>query len=99
MEELVGGERRASWVRRLEEMAYFFHATRRPQQAKSALAVALALDSSSRGGREIGFCEQLARTSLAAIVQMEEERRAEESKTSLVLTPQEAAQEAQRMRR
>ncbi|MBP1686288.1 MAG: hypothetical protein H6Q33_2431 [Deltaproteobacteria bacterium] len=99
VEELFGGEKRASWVRRLEEMAYFFYATRRPQQAKSALAVALALDASSHGGREIGFCEQLTRTSLAAFVQMEEQRRAEESKSSLVLTPQEAAEEAQRMRR
>lgn len=99
VEDLFGGEARASWVRRLQEMAYFFHATNRPRQAKSALAVALALESSTRGGRDIGFCEQLARTSLAAFVQMEEERRAEESKSSLVLTPQEAAQEAQRMRR
>jgi len=99
VDELFGGERRASWVRRLEEMAYFFHATRRLQQARTALAVALALDASTRGGRGIAFCEQLARTSLTACVQMEEERRAEESKSSLVLTPQEAAQEAQRMRR
>ena len=99
VEELFGGDLRPSWVRRLQEMAYFFHATQRPQQAKYALAAALALDSSTRGGRDIGFCEQLARTSLAAFVQMEEERRAEESKSSLVLTPQEAAQEAQRVRR
>jgi hypothetical protein len=99
VEELFGGDLRPSWVRRLQEMAYFFHATQRPHQAQYALAVALALDSSARGGREIGFCEQLARTSLAAFVQMEEERRAEESKSSLVLTPQEAAQEAQRVRR
>jgi hypothetical protein len=99
VEELFGGDLRPSWVRRLEEMAYFFHVTQRPQQAKQALAVALALDASTRGGREIGFCEQLARTSLAALVQVEEERRTEEAKSSLVLTPQEAAQEAQRIRR
>ena len=99
IEELFGGEMRLSWVRRLEEMAYFLHETGRPEQAKGALAAALALQGSGRGGRDIGICEQLARTGLAAFLQMEEERQAEESRTSLVLTPQQAAREAQQRRR
>lgn len=98
VEELFGGEIQLSWVRRLEEMAYFLHVTQRPEQARRALAAALALEASRRGGREIAFCEQLARTSLAAFLQMEEERREEESRTSLVVTPQQAAREAQRRR-
>ena len=99
IEELFGGEMRVSWVRRLEEMAYFLHATGRADQARHALAAALALDESSHGGREIGICEQLVRTSLAALMQREEQREAEESRTSLVLTPQQAAREAQQRRR
>lgn len=99
IEELFGGEMRPSWVRRLEEMAYFLHATSRVEPAKRALAAALALQESSHGGREIGICEQLGRTSLAAFMEREEQREAEESRTSLVLTPQQAAREAQQRRR
>jgi len=99
IEELFGGEMRLSWVRRLQEMAYFLRGTGRCEQANRALAAALALAASSRGGRDIGICEQLARTSLAAFLQMEEERQAEESRTSLVLTPRQAVHEAQQRRR
>lgn len=98
VDELFGGARQPSWVRRLEEMAYFFHATGRVDQAKRALAVAIALEASTQGGRGISFCEQLTRTSLAGFLQMEEQRQEEESRSSLVLTPQQAAREAQRRR-
>jgi hypothetical protein len=98
IEELFGGDRRASWVRRLEEMAYFLHATARVEQAKRALAAALALEHSNQGGRGIAICEQLARSSLAAFWQMEEQRREEEARSSLVVTPQQAARELERRR-
>ena len=98
VEEIFGGERQASWVRRLEEMAYFLHATARALQARRALAAALALAESTRGGREIALCEQLVRGSLAAHWQMEETRREEETRTSLVVTPQQAARERERRR-
>jgi hypothetical protein len=97
--ELFGGEMQSSWARRLEEMAHFLHETARPEQGKRALAAALALAASNRGGRDIGICEQLVRTSLAAFLQAEEERQAEEARTSLVLTPQQAAREAQQRQR
>ncbi len=67
--------------------------------ARRALAVALALESSTRGGRDIPVCETLARSSLAAFMQMEEEREKEEAKTSLVVTPQQAAREMERRSR
>jgi hypothetical protein len=98
VEELFGGERRASWVRRLEEMAYFLHATGRVEQAKRAVAAALALAESTRGGRDIPLCEQLARSSLAAFWQIEEQRRQEDSRSSLIVTPQQAAREMDRRR-
>jgi hypothetical protein len=98
IEELFGGDRQPSWVRRFEEMAYFLHATRRVDQAKRALAAALALEASTRGGRGILVCEQLVSTSLAAFLQMEQQREEEEVRSSLVLTPQQVAREAQRRR-
>ena len=79
-------------------MAYFFHATRRIDQARRAVAAALALEASTRGGREIPLCEQLVRTSLAAFLQMEQQREEEQARSSLVLTPQQAVREAQRRR-
>ena len=98
VEELFGGDRQQSWVRRLEELAYFFHATGRADQAKRALAAALALEDSAHGGRGIALCETLVRSGLAAYVQAEEQREAEAARGSLVLTPQQAAREAQRQR-
>ena len=99
IEELFGGDRRGSWVRRLEEMAYFLHATGRREAAQHALAAALALDASTHGGRDVPVCEQLARASLFAFLQVEEQREQEEVRSSLVLTPQQAAREMQQRRR
>jgi hypothetical protein len=56
------------------------------------------LETSSHGGHEIGICEQLVRTSLAAFWQVEEQRQQEEARTSLVVTPQQAARELERRR-
>lgn len=99
VEELFGGTSQLSWVRRLQEMAYFFHATGRMEAAQRALATALALEFGPRGGRDIPFCEQLVRTSFFAFLQMEEQREEEEVRSSLVLTPQQAAREMQQRRR
>jgi hypothetical protein len=99
VEELFGGARRDSWVRRLQEMAYFFFATARAEQSKRALAAACALEAGDRGGRDIPLCEVLARRSLAAFLEVEEQRVQEETRGSLVLTPQQAAREAQRRSR
>jgi hypothetical protein len=97
--ELFGGERRQSYVRRLEQMAYFFSATGRDASARQALAVALALAANDAGGRNIPFCEQLARVSIAAWHQVASEREAERAKSSLVVTPQQfAAEQAKRQR-
>ena len=99
VEELFGGERQASWGRRFTEMAYYFHATRRPLQARRACATALALEASRHGGRDIPVCETLTRAGLGAYLQAEETRQAEEARTSLVVTPQQAARELQQRRR
>jgi hypothetical protein len=93
VEELYGGDMRQSWVRRLDAMAYVFLATNRRSAARRALAVGLALESSTRGGHDIPFCETLARSSIAAYMQMAAQREQEEAKGSLVVTPQQAARE------
>jgi hypothetical protein len=99
VDELFGGDFRASWVRRLEEMAYFLHTTGRPEAAQRALAAAVALEAGRHGGRDVPLCEQLARTSFLAFLQIEEQREQEEARSSLVLTPQQAAREMQRRTR
>jgi hypothetical protein len=98
VEQLFGGELQASWGRRLEEMAYFLDVTGRPDAARRALAAALALETSTRGGRDIPFCENLARISLAAFWQVEAKREEEQARSSLIVTPQQAAREAERRR-
>ncbi len=98
IEELFGGALQPSWVRRLEEMAYFFRATGRREAAERALSAALALESSTHGGRDIPLCEQLVRACFFAFLQMEEQREEEEVRGSLVLTPQQAAREMQQRR-
>ena len=77
----------------------FLDVTGRPDRARSADAVALALAASTRGGRDIAFCEDLVRMSLVGFWQAESERAAEESRGALVVTPQQAAIEAEHRRR
>lgn len=96
VEDLFTGERQQSWARRLYEMAYFFAVTRREPSARRACAVALALQESAHGGREIPLCEQLVRGSLAGFLQMAAEREQEQARSSLIMTPQQAAHAAQR---
>jgi hypothetical protein len=99
VEEMFGGDKRESWQRRLETMAHFFHATGRAEAAKRALAVGLAVGVSEHGGKGIAFFEQLCRTSILAYWQLAEQRQKEESKSSLIVTPQQAAREAEAHRR
>jgi len=93
-----GGENRGSYVRRLLDTAWIFHATRRPLAARRALATALALEHGNEGGKGIPFCETLVRMSVATHFRMTAEKKAEESKTSLIMTPQEARARAERDR-
>jgi hypothetical protein len=98
VEELFGGELRDSWARRLYEMAYFFWASGRAEQARRAVAAAAALARSGRGGRDIPFFEELARTSLAVYFEAAVEAESERTASSLVLTPQQLRAERARRR-
>ena len=94
--ELFGGEWGAVYARRLYEMAYFLSVTGRTPRAQEAVAVALALAESGHGGRDIPFCEHLARTSLGLHFQVAVEEEQERAKSSLVVTPQQFASETRR---
>lgn len=99
--EMFSGENGRSYARRLEETAFHLAATERLEAAKRALAVALALKRSERGGKGIPFCEELVRQSIALHYQEERQKEKEESRGSLIMTPTEFAarmQAAQRRR-
>lgn len=93
VEQIFGGSMQASWVRRLEEMAYIFQVTRRPDVAKRALAAALALQDSRRGGIGIPLCDTMVTAGMTFWMRMEHKQEAEESRSQLVLTPQQALRE------
>lgn len=88
VEEIFSPPQRDSWVRRLYEIAYFLWASGRREPATSAAAVALALEKSEHGGRQIPFCETLARGSLTYFFQELMEKEEEQAKESLIMTPQ-----------
>lgn len=88
--EQFGGAMQASWVRRIETLAYVLHRSGRVESARSAFAVALALEKSTDAGRGIPLLELLVRTCLSAYVEVAQTRLAKEREESLVVTPQEA---------
>ena len=99
--ELFSGEYGQVYARRLEETAFYFAATERPEAAKRALAVALALKRREQGGKGIPFCEELVRQSIAIHYQVEQQQEQEEARGSLIMKPAEFAarmQAAQRRR-
>jgi len=99
--EVFSEENGQSYARRLEETALHLATTERIEAAKRALAVALALKRSERGGKGIPFCEELVRQSIAMHYQEEQQKVQEESRGSLIMKPAEFVarmQEAQRRR-
>lgn len=57
-------EARTRWARRLLEMAWIFHATERPREAKIAYATALALHDLEKPPRHLPFVKTLAQRGL-----------------------------------
>lgn len=94
--DIFGGDMQASWVRRLEHMAYYFHASGRALAARRALAAALALDASKDAGNGVSFCEALVGSGLAYWQEVTAQRAAEQSRGQLVMTPEQARRELQR---
>jgi hypothetical protein len=95
IDDVFGPDQRPSWARRVYEMGYYFAVTGRPQRAAQAVAVARALEGSG-AAREIPFCAQLVRASLAFFFQRTLQEEQEREQTSLVLTPQQAVARRER---
>jgi hypothetical protein len=85
--ELFGGDAARAYRRRLEEMAYYLHATGRPTEARVAVASARALAAGVTGGEAIPFFEALARRAFAALLAEEGEREKVEAESSLLVRP------------
>jgi hypothetical protein len=99
--EVFSAENSRSYARRLEEATLHLVAGGRLETAKRALAVALALKRSERGGKGIPFCEELVRQSIAMHYHEERQQEQEEAQGSLIMRPAEFAarmQAAQRRR-
>ena len=87
-EELFGGEVGEFYAGRMEDMALYLSLTGRAQQAKTALAVALALKERDLGGLGVPFLYGLIQRSLAVLKaqgQAKEKERREGS--SLIIKP------------
>jgi hypothetical protein len=85
--EVFDGEQRHSYIRRLEEVAYFLLASGREERARQALAVSLALAESNRGGAGIPLCEALVRKGLALWDSVAKGQEMERQQDSLVVSP------------
>jgi hypothetical protein len=94
VDAVFGGAMRDVWVSRLTEMGRYFAATRRPERAAAAGAVAAAL-AAGTAPRDIPLCDQLVRASFAYFAQLAAEQEAERAKGSLVLTPGQVARQRQ----
>ncbi len=87
LHELFGPETGRPYRRRLEEMAYFLHATGRAGLARTALASANALATSRTGGEGIPFVEELTRRSFALLLQEDAARARADAETSVLVRP------------
>ena len=88
LEAIFSGEQRQRYQRRLEDMALYLAATKRPEEARLALAVALALEEGDWGGLgalDITFLTRLAQKSFAYYLSEAKARAAEEP--SLIVKP------------
>jgi len=99
LQELFGGEAGPPYRRRLEEMAYFLHATGRPALARAALASANALGASRTGGEGVPFFEELTRRSFGLLLQEDAVRARAESESSVLVRPGAPGQSSQPRRR
>lgn len=81
-----GGERRASWQRRLEETAYYFDRTSRPLRAAQAAAAARALGE-GHSPADIPFCDIYVRRTLGMYLGAAEKQEEEMQQSSLIVTP------------
>jgi hypothetical protein len=87
LEELFPEEKRLLWKRRLEEMAYVLLKTGKEQEAKAALSAAIDLKNPVSTIEPNPFIWNLVLKSIEILLDTDQEKREEEEKSSLIVTP------------
>jgi hypothetical protein len=85
VQELFSGDKGKVFQRRMEDMALYLIETKREQEAKLALSVALAVSEGDLGGLGVSFLNGLVQRSIGFYVKEAKEEAAEE--TSLIVKP------------
>lgn len=96
--DLFSAEGAQAYARRLEETALHLAVSGRLENAKRAVAVALALKQNGQGGKGVPFCEELVRQSIAMHYHEERQQEEEASAGSLIMKPAEFAARMQAAR-
>jgi hypothetical protein len=87
LEELFPEEKRLLWKRRLEEMAYVLLKTGKEDEARSALSAAVDLKNPLSPIEPNPFLWDLLLKSIQILLETDREKKEEEKKTSLIITP------------
>jgi hypothetical protein len=87
LEELFPEDRRLLWKRRLEEMAYVMLKTGKEEEARAALSAAVDLENPFSPIEPNPFIWILVLKSIQALIQTDQEEKAKEKKTSLIVAP------------
>ncbi len=87
LEELFPEEKRLLWKRRLEEMAYVLLKTGKEDEARAALSAAVDLKNPLSPIEPNPFIWDLLLKSIQILLETDREKKEEEKKTSLIITP------------
>jgi len=87
LEELFPEEKRFIWKRRLEEVTYILFKTGKEDEAKASLSAAIDLNNPFSTIEPNPFIWNLLLKSIYSLVEVEHEKKEEEKKTSLIVTP------------
>jgi hypothetical protein len=87
LKELFPEEKRLLWKRRLEEMAYILLKTGKEEEARQTLSAAVDLNNPFSPIDPNPFIWNLLLKSIHSLVEEDHEKKEEEEKTSLIVTP------------
>jgi len=87
LEELFPKEKRFLWKRRLEEVAYVLLKTGKEDEAKASLSAAIDLNNPFSPIEPNPFIWNLLLKSIYILIEVDHEKKEEEKKTSLIVTP------------
>jgi len=87
LEDLFPEEKRFLWKRRLEEVAYVLLKTGKENEARASLSAAIDLNNPFGTIEPNPFIWNLVLKSIYSLVEVDHEKKEEEKKTSLIVTP------------